>query len=151
LKTLIQNENPCDYYVYCFAHQLQLTLVACDNTRKHVSGFFGKVNMFVNFIRSYNKRQEMFWDKQLTQFAKLIEEGEIEIDSGMNQESFVARVGDTRWGSQSHFRTLTGLMTLYGVIVGVIEEVGNDPSIEKFGETVLLLDVFQSFVFIFML
>ena len=42
-------------------------------------------------------------------------------------------------------------MTLYGVIVGVIVEVGNDPSFDKFGEIVLLLDVLQSFYFIFML
>ncbi|XP_048491417.1 uncharacterized protein LOC104883938 [Beta vulgaris subsp. vulgaris] len=28
LKTLIMNENPSTYYVHCFAHQLQLTLVA---------------------------------------------------------------------------------------------------------------------------
>jgi len=42
-------------------------------------------------------------------------------------------------------------MTLYGAIVGVIVEVGNDPSFDKFGETILLLDVLQSFYFIFML
>jgi hypothetical protein len=42
-------------------------------------------------------------------------------------------------------------MSLYGAIVGVIEEVGNDPTFEIFYETVLLLDVLQSFDFIFML
>jgi len=41
-------------------------------------------------------------------------------------------------------------MTLYGAFVGVIVEVGNDPSFDKFGETVLL-HVLQSFYFIFML
>ncbi|XP_024642232.2 zinc finger MYM-type protein 1-like [Medicago truncatula] len=149
LKTLIQNENPSAHYVHCFAHQLQLALVACAKTHKPVSGFFGKVNMLVNFIRASNKRQEMLRDKQLAQFAKLIEEGEIETGSGLNQDSSIARAGDTRWGS--HFRTLTSLMTLYGAIVEVIVEVGNDPSFDKFGETVLLLDVLQSFDFIFML
>jgi len=39
------------------------------------------------------------------------------------------------------------LMTFYGVIVGVIEEVGNDPSFEKYGEIVLLGDLLQSFDF----
>ena len=42
-------------------------------------------------------------------------------------------------------------MTLYGAIFGVIVEVRNDPSFIKFGETMLLLDVLQSFDFIFML
>lgn len=36
-------------------------------------------------------------------------------------------------------------------LLGVIVEVGNDPSFDKFGETVLLPDVLQSFDFIFML
>ncbi|KRH30943.1 hypothetical protein GLYMA_11G216600v4, partial [Glycine max] len=149
LRTLIQNENPSAYYVHCFAHQLQLALVACAKTHKDVSGFFDKVNMLVNFIRSSNKRQELLWDKQVSQFAKLIEQGQIETDSGLNQESSIARAGDTRWGS--HFRTLTSLMTIYGAIIEVLEEVGKDTSFEKYGETMLLLDVLQSFDFIFML
>jgi hypothetical protein len=88
-------------------------------------------------------------DQQVAQFAKLIEEGEIETGSGLNQQSSIARAGDTRWGS--HFRTLTSLMTLYGAIVGVIVEVGNDPTYDKYGETTLLLYLLQSFDFIFML
>ena len=149
LRTLIQNENSSAYYVHCFAHQLQLALIACAKTHKDVSGFFGKVSMLVNFIRSSNKRQELLRDKQVSQFAKLIEEGQIETGSGLNQESSIARAGDTRWGS--HFRTLTRLMTLYGAIIEVLEEVGKDTSFEKYGETMLLLDVLQSFDFIFML
>uniref|UniRef100_A0A0R0F758 TTF-type domain-containing protein n=1 Tax=Glycine max TaxID=3847 RepID=A0A0R0F758_SOYBN len=147
--TLIQNENPSTYYVHCFAHQLQLALVSCAKTLKDVSGFFGKVNMLVNFIRSSNKRQKLLRDKQVSQFAKLIEEGQIETGSGLNQESSIARAGDTRWGS--HFRSLTSLMTIYGAIIEVLEEVGKDTSFEKYGETMLLLDVLQSFDFIFML
>lgn len=65
------------------------------------------------------------------------------------QESFIARAGDTRW--DSHFRTLTNLMTLYCAIIGVLEEVENDTSFEKYGEIMFLLDVLQSFDFIFML
>ncbi|KAH1197581.1 hypothetical protein GmHk_18G051340 [Glycine max] len=105
--------------------------------------------MLVNFIRSSNKRQKLLRDKQVSQFAKLIEEGQIETGSGLNQESSIARAGDTRWGS--HFRSLTSLMTIYGAIIEVLEEVGKDTSFEKYGETMLLLDVLQSFDFIFML
>jgi hypothetical protein len=43
--------------VHCFAHQLQLALVACAKAHKGVSGFFGNVNILVNFIRASNKRQ----------------------------------------------------------------------------------------------
>ena len=49
--------------------------------------------MLVNFIRSSNKRQELLRDKQVSQF----EESQIETGSGLNQESSIARAGDTRW------------------------------------------------------
>ena len=149
LRTLIQNENPSAYYVHCFAHQLQLALVACAKAHKGVSAFFGNVNILVNFIKSSNKRQELLRDQQVAQFAKLIEEGEIETGSGLNQQSSIARAGDSRWGS--HFMTLTSVMTLYGAIVGVIIDVRNDPTYDKYGETTLLLYLLRSFDFIFML
>ncbi|KAG5019845.1 hypothetical protein JHK87_015700 [Glycine soja] len=88
-------------------------------------------------------------DKQVSQFAKLIKEDQIETGSGLNQESSITKAGDTRWGS--HFRTFTSLMTIYGAIIEVLEEVGKDTSFEKYGETMLLLYVLQSFDFIFML
>ena len=87
----------------------------------------------------------MLRDKQVSQF----EESQIETGSGLNQESSITKVGDTHWGS--HFRTFTSLMTIYGSIIEVLEEVRKDTSFEKYGETMLLLDVLQSFDFIFML
>ncbi|CAM8942367.1 unnamed protein product [Rhodiola kirilowii] len=149
LRTLIQDENSSAYYVHCFAHQLQLALVACSKAHRDVFSFFGKVSMVVNFIKSSNKRQELLRGKQAINFSSLIEEGLIQIGRGLNQESSIARAGDTRWGS--HFRTLTSLMTLFGAVVGVLEEVENDTSTEKSGEAKFLLDVLQSFDFIFML
>jgi len=62
----------------------QLALVACAKTQKLVIGFFAKVNMIVNLIQSTNKRQELLWNKQIAQLDKLIEEGEIESNNGMN-------------------------------------------------------------------
>ncbi|KAG4936103.1 hypothetical protein JHK85_051022 [Glycine max] len=47
--------------------------------------------------------------------------------------------------------TFTSLMTIYGAIIEVLEEVGKDTSFEKYDETRLLLDVLQSFDFIFTL
>jgi len=42
-------------------------------------------------------------------------------------------------------------MTLYSSIVRVVEEMHNDTPFDKHGETIFLLDVLQSFDFIFML
>lgn len=41
-------------------------------------------------------------------------------------------------------------MTLYVDIVGILEEVWNDTSFEKYGEIMFLLDILQLFDFIFM-
>ncbi|KAL5187783.1 hypothetical protein HKD37_05G013396 [Glycine soja] len=76
-------------------------------------------------------------------------EGQIETGSGLNQESSITKAGDTRWGS--HFRTFTTLMTIYGAIIEVLEEVEKDTSFKKYGENMLLLYVLESFDFIFML
>jgi hypothetical protein len=40
LKTLILNENSSAYYVHCFAHQLQLTLVAVAKNHIQIATFF---------------------------------------------------------------------------------------------------------------
>ncbi|KAL6577326.1 hypothetical protein OROMI_011602 [Orobanche minor] len=92
---------------------------------------------------------ELLRGKQKIHYANLIEEGSIVTGSGLNQESSIVRAGDTRWGS--HFRTLTSLMTLYSPILGVLEEVGDDSSFDRHGEAIFLLDLLQSFDFIFML
>ena len=40
LKTLILKENKLAFYVYCFAHQLQLTLVAVAKNHINIAEFF---------------------------------------------------------------------------------------------------------------
>ena len=40
LKTLILKDNPSAYYVHCFAHQFQLTLVAVAKNYIQIATFF---------------------------------------------------------------------------------------------------------------
>ena len=40
LKTLILKENKSAFYVHCFAHQLQLTLVAIAKNHINIAEFF---------------------------------------------------------------------------------------------------------------
>ncbi|KAL6588019.1 hypothetical protein OROMI_000997 [Orobanche minor] len=71
------------------------------------------------------------------------------IVSDIGDDVFGVLIDESRWGS--HFRTLTSLMTLYSPILGVLEEVGDDSSFDRHGEAIFLLDLLQSFDFIFML
>jgi hypothetical protein len=40
LKTLTMKESPCAYYIHCFAHQLQLVLVAVAKGNTNCKTFF---------------------------------------------------------------------------------------------------------------
>lgn len=68
LKSLILSENPCAFYIHCFAHQLQLTLVAV--TKKHKScSFFDYLGLLANVVGDSCKRKEIL---RLKQFQKVV-------------------------------------------------------------------------------
>ena len=50
LKNLVLDENPHAFYVHCFAHQLQLVIVAVVKGILAVSDFFGYANMIVTMV-----------------------------------------------------------------------------------------------------
>jgi hypothetical protein len=50
LKTLVLAENPHAFYVHCFAHQLQLVVVAVVKGVLAVGNFFGHLNKIVNMV-----------------------------------------------------------------------------------------------------
>ncbi|XP_058746524.1 uncharacterized protein LOC131619423 [Vicia villosa] len=147
LKTLIQKQNPQAYYVHCFAHQLQLTLVSMARKHEDVDWFFCEVSRIVTFLRSSNKRRALLRNKQVAHFANLIEKELVETGTGLNQELSIARAGDTPW--ESHFRTLNRLVDLVTPIIEVFEDLKSDSHCK--GEPKSLLLVMQTFSFVFML
>ncbi|XP_022861534.1 zinc finger MYM-type protein 1-like, partial [Olea europaea var. sylvestris] len=56
LKTLILNENPSAYYIHCFAHQLQLALIAVAQKHPKIEIFFTSVHRLVNVVGGSAKR-----------------------------------------------------------------------------------------------
>ncbi|XP_030959084.1 zinc finger MYM-type protein 1-like [Quercus lobata] len=56
LKTSILKENKSAFYVHCFAHQLQLTLVAVANKRIDIAEFFSLVSKIVTIVGASCKR-----------------------------------------------------------------------------------------------
>ena len=56
LKTLIMKENECAYYVHCFAHQLQLALVAVAKNHIHIATLFNLLSNIVNVVGASCKR-----------------------------------------------------------------------------------------------
>ena len=56
LKTLILKENKSAFYVHCFAHQLQLTLVAIAKNHINIVEFFYVVSNLVTIVGCSYKR-----------------------------------------------------------------------------------------------
>nr|XP_033514414.1 zinc finger MYM-type protein 1-like [Nicotiana tomentosiformis] len=59
VKTLILNESPSTYCIHCFAHQLQLTLVALAKKHSDVDDFFCIVTNVLNIVGASFKRRDL--------------------------------------------------------------------------------------------
>ncbi|XP_042452193.1 uncharacterized protein LOC122036840 [Zingiber officinale] len=141
-------ENPSTYYVHCFAHQLQLTLVAVAKNHIRISTFFDVVAQLNNIVGASCKRRDILREKQFEKVIKGICNGDIFIGQGMNQEMTLKRAGSTRWGS--HYNTLLSLIHLYPSIIDVllfVEEEGKDH--KQRAQANNLLELIGKYEFIF--
>ncbi|EOA33131.1 hypothetical protein CARUB_v10016470mg [Capsella rubella] len=59
LRALVVRENIAAYYVHCFAHQLQLVVVAIAKKHFEVGDFFDMISALVNVVGASCKRQDM--------------------------------------------------------------------------------------------
>nr|XP_023908720.1 zinc finger MYM-type protein 1-like [Quercus suber] len=124
LKTLILKENKSAFYVHCFAHQLQLTLVAVANKHTDIAEFFSLVNKIVTIVGASCKRREFLRNAQLAKITEASNLGELESGQGLNQETSLKRAGDTCWGS--HYRTILNLILMFSSTVDVLEMIEKD-------------------------
>ena len=58
LQALILNDCPYAYYIYCFAHRLQLTLVKTSKQVVPISGFFLQLLFLIKIVNASCKRNE---------------------------------------------------------------------------------------------
>ncbi|RID75656.1 hypothetical protein BRARA_B02690 [Brassica rapa] len=72
LRSLILRENTSAYYVYCFAHQLQLVVVAVAKKHFEVGGFFDMISLLLNVVAIQRPRQTR-WGSHYKTLLCLIE------------------------------------------------------------------------------
>ncbi|RWR82286.1 zinc finger MYM-type protein 1-like protein [Cinnamomum micranthum f. kanehirae] len=149
LQRLIQNENPSAFYVHCFAHQLQLTLVAVAKDNNLIDAFFESVSMVLNVVGGSCKRHDMLQNIQAAKVVDALDSGELESGRGLNQKTSLKRPGDTRWGS--HHDTLINLLLMFSSVVDVLEIISDDSTSEHKGSATNLLSVLDDFDFAFKL
>ncbi|XP_022847505.1 zinc finger MYM-type protein 1-like [Olea europaea var. sylvestris] len=149
LKTLILNESPCAFYIHCFAHQLQLALVAVAKKNIPITNFFGVVGNVINTVGASSKRCDLLREKQLDFIVEALEKGEILSGRGLNQETTLQRSGDTRWSS--HYNSLVSLLAIFSSIVDVLAIIIEDESCscDQRSNATNLLELIQGFNFAF--
>ncbi|KAL6504758.1 hypothetical protein OROHE_023516 [Orobanche hederae] len=114
LQALILKDCPQAYYVHCFAHRLQLALVAASNDVHGVWLFFSKLTSIVNFVNASPKRKTEVEDLHKLELKKMIDNGEIGTGRGANQMVTLQRGGTTRWSS--HFSSVRSMIAMYSAV-----------------------------------
>ncbi|XP_059654755.1 uncharacterized protein LOC132301530 [Cornus florida] len=113
LQALFLKECPYAYYVHCFAHQLQLALVAAS---KDVAS---------------PKRHSELQSTQVILFANKLATGELENGKGANQIKTLQRASATRWSS--HFGSINSLIDLFGPSRVIIENLSKNGPTNSIG------------------
>ncbi|XP_060182864.1 uncharacterized protein LOC132612791 [Lycium barbarum] len=96
LKTLIMKDYLSAYCTHCFAHQLQLTLVAVAKKHHEVDQFFYILANVLNVVGGVFKFREMLRDDQAEKLKEILVLGEVHTGSGLNQQLGLQRAGDTQ-------------------------------------------------------
>ena len=148
LKSLILRENPYAWYVHCFAHQLQLVIVAVCKTNRYTCDLFVTLAMIVNTCGSSCKRSDELRQKEHERRVERLENGEITSGTGKNQDTSLHRPGDTRWGS--HYVTVVRLIDMWPSVLEVLQIVFDDNTQLESGAQVRgLYQRMQTFEFVF--
>ncbi|XP_022856715.1 zinc finger MYM-type protein 1-like [Olea europaea var. sylvestris] len=96
LQALFLRDCPYAYYVHCFAHRLQLTLVSAARDVTAINSLFSDLDNVINMIRSSRKRINELKSSLKKEIEHLLEIGEQETRSGANQIGNLQRAGGTR-------------------------------------------------------
>ncbi|XP_023764862.1 uncharacterized protein LOC111913375 [Lactuca sativa] len=78
LQALVLKDCPYAYYVHCFAHKLQLALVAASREIIPIHQFFTSLIFIINVVCASSKRHDELQKAKATEIEHLLELGEIE-------------------------------------------------------------------------
>ncbi|XP_075479508.1 uncharacterized protein LOC142520409 [Primulina tabacum] len=149
-QALFLKDSPHAYYIHCFAHKLQLALVAVSKEVHDVWRLFSTLTSAINFVGSFAKRHFQLKSIRKDEINDLIESGEIDTGTGANQDCSLIRAGATRWSS--HFNSVRRFIGLFGSVSILLQDLvdkGLNSNIR--GEAKgLCLDI-KSFDFVFVL
>jgi hypothetical protein len=121
LQALFLNDCPCAYYVHCFAHPLQLALVAASREVASVHQFFTNLNFIINVVSDSCKCHDQLQIVPATQIAHMGAIGELETENEANQIGTLKRADDSHW--DSYFNSICNLISMFDATCTVLEDV----------------------------
>ncbi|KAL6547893.1 hypothetical protein OROHE_009598 [Orobanche hederae] len=148
LKALILKENSSARYVHCFAHQLQLVVVALAQVNQFMCNFVEYMTLITNTVGVSCKRMDELRETQHKNIVERLEKGGTCTGRGKNQETSLARPGATRWGS--HYKTILRLVAMWSSVIEVLHNIYEDGHDSKSkGIVVGLIDKMETYEFVF--
>ncbi|XP_002453726.2 uncharacterized protein LOC8077754 [Sorghum bicolor] len=131
-------------------HVQSCTAIILKEALVNIADFFNYVPLIVTNVGASCMRKDALLAKHQDVLLKKIEKGEIMTGRGLNQESSLARPGDTRWGS--HLKTLLRILVMWEAIIDVLEIVKKDSfKPRNNGGALGLIEKMESFGFVFIL
>ncbi|XP_042426323.1 zinc finger MYM-type protein 1-like [Zingiber officinale] len=149
LQALIIKDCKSAYYVHCFAHRLQLALVAAAKNVTPIHQFFDRLTFIVNIVGSSCKRNDELKNAHADDIAYLIAINELETGRGLNHIGTLQRAVDTRWSS--HLRSLKGLIKMFSASCTVLLKIMDDGLPSQRADATTVYDEMTSFDFVFIL
>jgi hypothetical protein len=126
---------------------LQLVVVSIANCCSSVHDFFEYISLIVTTTSTSCKRRDALIKSHHQNILDMLENGEISTRRGLNQETILARPGDTRWGS--HHTTLVRLSQMWDSVIEVLCMVHADARVPS--QAAGLIEKMESFQFVFIL
>ncbi|XP_072147524.1 uncharacterized protein [Setaria viridis] len=150
LQRRVLNENPYALYIHCFAHQLQLVVVSVAKCCGSTFDFFNYVTSIVNVVSASCKMKDQLLQSHHDKLVEQLDSSAIFSGRGKNQETSLARPGDTRWGT--HHKILARLKIMWSSVLEVLENISEDGTDgEKKTTASGLIQRMESFEFVFIL
>ncbi|XP_025617098.1 uncharacterized protein [Arachis hypogaea] len=150
LQALFLNDCRQVYYVHCFAHRLQLALVAASREVLQIHEFFTQLTAIVNIVGASCKRHDQLQEAQEIENTKLVANDELKTGQGANQMGTLQRARDTRWSS--HFHSVCSLIRIFAATQTVLNNIIDDgTTFVQRGKAYGVNKVLSSFEFVFSL
>ncbi|XP_057248213.1 uncharacterized protein LOC130590198 [Beta vulgaris subsp. vulgaris] len=148
LKTLVLKENKSAFSIHCFAHQLQLTLVAVASKQGDIASFFSLLSRLMNIVGASCRRHDVLRAKRADEVKDGICSGAFQSGRGLHQETSLQRPADTRW--RSHYKTLNSLLVMLSSLIDTLEYIDEEGiESEHRGEARIMKKLVESFDFVF--